>query len=268
MSIALASGQRSLRRGLSVQLSVIGALMLRELHTRFGRENIGYLWLIGEPMLLAAAVAALHSGDKLGAFGTLEPVPFALIGYTLFIMFRSIVSRAESVIEANRPLFYHRQVTLFDMLAARAALEGAATTLALAVLLSLAWALDMAQAPARPLALALAIFYLWAFSFGLSMLVTALCFKSHAASRLIHPLLYLSLPLSGAFFVLDWIPLPYQGWLAWFPLVQIFEQARLGMFAGYETNHVQHGFILLCIGVLFFLGLAAVRAVRRHIDLS
>ena len=48
-----------MREGLRIQARVIGALMMRELHTRYGRENIGYLWLILEPMFLATAVGLL-----------------------------------------------------------------------------------------------------------------------------------------------------------------------------------------------------------------
>ena len=40
----------SFASALATQFRVIGALILRELHTRYGRENIGYLWMIGEPM--------------------------------------------------------------------------------------------------------------------------------------------------------------------------------------------------------------------------
>ena len=51
-------GWHEFRRGLSVQLNVIGALLMRELHTRYGRENIGYIWLILEPLTLASVIAA------------------------------------------------------------------------------------------------------------------------------------------------------------------------------------------------------------------
>ena len=42
-------GFGSFLKGLSIQRRVLGALLLRELHSRYGRENVGYLWLIGEP---------------------------------------------------------------------------------------------------------------------------------------------------------------------------------------------------------------------------
>ena len=36
----------SLRRSATIQLRVIHALVMREVLTRYGRHNIGFLWLI------------------------------------------------------------------------------------------------------------------------------------------------------------------------------------------------------------------------------
>ncbi|KPF77943.1 ABC transporter [alpha proteobacterium AAP81b] len=266
--MSAAAGVSVTLRGARVQTRVIGALMMRELHTRYGRDNIGYLWIFAEPMLLAVAVATLHAGQHIRSLGGLRPVPFVLVGYGLFIAFRSILSRAESLIEANRPLLHHRRVTLFDMLVARALLEAAGTLLALALLLAAAIALDLADPPARPgVLLAAASLMLW-FSFALSMLVAAAAQRSQLFARLLHPALYLSLPLSGAFFVLAWLPGPIRDLLAPVPLVQIFELARHGMFAAASDVMVDLPAILAwCLG-LTLAGMLSLRAVRRHIELS
>src|SRR5271156_3351563 len=99
--------------GLRIQANVVGALIMRELHTRYGRENIGYLWMVLEPMTLALAVSSLHVLQKGSQFGSdIQPVPFTICGYCVFIIFRQIVSRSEGLLEANAPLLYHRMVTL------------------------------------------------------------------------------------------------------------------------------------------------------------
>ena len=48
------------------QLRVIGALIIREMHTRFGRRRFGYLWLFFEPLLLGAMVAVIHGAGLRG----------------------------------------------------------------------------------------------------------------------------------------------------------------------------------------------------------
>ncbi len=62
LPIVAQTPRASFLRSLQAQGRVVGALIMRELHTRYGRENIGYLWMILEPMMFAAAVAVLHSG--------------------------------------------------------------------------------------------------------------------------------------------------------------------------------------------------------------
>ena len=40
-----------LAEAFSIQLRVIGALILREIRGRFGRAKLGYLWAIFEPLM-------------------------------------------------------------------------------------------------------------------------------------------------------------------------------------------------------------------------
>lgn len=248
------------------QAHVIGALIMRELHTRFGRDNIGYLWIFVEPMLLAGAVALLHSGQHLPLSGNIRPVPFAISGYGLFILFRSMVSRAETLLEANRPLLHHRQVTLLDMLIARALLEIASITAVLAVLLCASWLLGLADVPADFVLVLAALLLVGWFSFGLSMLVCALSHESPLIGRLVHPLLYLMMPLSGAFFAMIWLPLDWRAMAAWIPLVPMFELLKVGMFEGYPDTYAQLGYAVGCCAAVTLLGLFALRLVRSRVQ--
>ena len=50
----------TLFRLFGLQIKVIGALLMREIHTRYGRENIGHLWVIGEPMLFCTGSPITH----------------------------------------------------------------------------------------------------------------------------------------------------------------------------------------------------------------
>jgi capsular polysaccharide transport system permease protein len=247
------------------QANVIGALIMRELHTRFGRENIGYLWIFAEPMLLAAAVALLHAGQHLPLSGNIRPVPFAISGYALFILLRSMVSRAETLLEANRPLLHHRQVTLFDMLAARALLEVASIAAVLVLLLGASWLLGLADLPADFVLVLAALILVGWFSFGLSMLVCALSHESPLIGRLIHPLLYLMMPLSGAFFAMIWLPTDWRELAQWIPLVPMFELLKVGMFDGYTDQYADSGYAIGWCVALTLTGLFSIRMVRSRV---
>lgn len=260
----------SLLEALDIQRCVIGALVLRELHTRYGRDNIGYLWLMAEPLLLAGAVALIHMGPTSGGhYGPdLRPVPFTLVGYCTFIIFRSIVSRAESALTANQTLLFHRVVTIFDMLVARAVLEVLSSLSALAILLAGAVAAGLADPPAEPLLLLAGIGFLSWMSFGLSLSICTATYFSKAVAKFIHPVVYILMPLSGAFFLLKWIPEPYRTWLSWSPLNQTFEMIHSGQFRSVDSPYYDPLYLTVwCMG-LTLIGLASLRVLRRHVHLN
>ena len=255
-------------RGLAVQSRVVGALMLRELHTRYGRENVGYLWMIGEPMLLATVIGLLHLGSGHTAYGgDMKPLPFSVLGYTVFILFRGIVNRAEGGVESNAPLLYHRMVTVFDITVARALLEFAGVFLTFSVLMTLIICLGMAQAPVRPLYLLAAWGFMFWYAIGHSLLITAISYENRTIGRLVHPYSYFMVGLSGSFFQIAWIPHPFRDWIQWIPITSIFELARYGMFRSADLTYF-HGLYLAgaCL-ILTWTGMICVSLMRERIHL-
>ena len=251
---------------LRIQTRVIGALMMRELHTRYGRDNIGYLWLIGEPLMLGTIIAVLHSGQA--AHGDIHPVALSVTGYTIFIMFRGIVNRSEGAIESNSPLLYHKMVTVLDLTVARALLEAAGTFLSFTILFSLCIVLGYAEPPVRPLWLIGGIALVFWISLAVSMLITGGTHDRRTLGRLVHPFSYFMIPLSGAFYRVAWIPPGWREWLLWLPLPHMFEVIRYGAFGSATLEYVDLRYVVACCTVLTLFGLLAVRAVRRRIHLS
>ncbi len=258
---------RSTLNSLSAQGHVIGALILRELHTRYGRDNIGYLWMVLEPGLLATAVAALHFGQR-QRDTDISPIGFALCGYCTFIIFRSIVTRAEATLESNKPLLFHRTVTILDMVLARVLLEAISTIATLIILWAGACALGLADPPARLLTLMGAIVLLVWFSFGIAMIVCAGTYMSKAFAKFVHPVMYIIMPISGAFFLLSWIPQPYRDYLAWSPLMQIFEMLHTGQFDTVDSQYYDLGYVATWCLATTLIGLLSLRIVRRHVHLN
>ena len=107
-----------LARGARKQLRVIGALIIRELQSRFGRHNIGFLWFLVEPMLLAGGVTLMTFSAHATIPDAVHPLPFHIVGYIAYMQFRTNANRAAGVILSNRVLMYHRQVTMPDIIIA------------------------------------------------------------------------------------------------------------------------------------------------------
>lgn len=258
----------TLSRALAVQLRTIGALVMRELHTRFGRDNIGYLWLFLEPGLLAMGVAAIHALEVLRLPWGMQVVPFYVSGYTAYCLFRSVVNRAGTTLEGNGSLLYHRQVTIFDLLFARALLDAAAMMTAGLIIMGVTAALDIGQFPHHPL-----LFFaawglnLW-FCFSLSLLVLAGNVAFPSLDRFVHPMTYFALGVSGVFYIFEQAPPFVRAIVIWVPLAQILEMLREGVFANFTSPYLKPFYIVgWCLGLTLF-GLLAIRAVREKVELE
>ncbi|GGG34271.1 transport permease protein [Caldovatus sediminis] len=248
-----------------VQQRVVGALILRELHVRFGRRNLGYLWLFAEPLLLGLAISTVHALKDRGASpkSALSVFAFFAIGYSLYYMFRAVVGRAASGLAGSRPLLYHRIVTPLDMLFARHLLEGAACVIVV-ILMSFAVAVVEGLVPADPMKMLAAVLLMLWMCHGLALLVAAGAERWEVVDRLTHPLIYLQLPISGAFFLVDWLPHGLQELALYNPTVHIFELLRDGQFGERIRTTYDIAYVAVCSVAFQLLGLCAIRAVRPH----
>lgn len=263
VSNAPASQKKSLLiEGFKVQLNVIGALLMRELHTRFGRENIGYIWLILEPLILASVVTLLHTRTSTHFSSDIQPVPFALVGYCNFIVFRSIFTRADGALESSQVLLYHQRISIFDILFARSVLDAAGANLAFFLLMGLAYSAGFAELPERPLMLLLGMLCMFLLSFGLALLVCTFTYENTSLGRLIHPLSYLLLPIGGTFFPMEIIPMPFRYYLSFVPLTHIFELLRYGQFRSATNEFIDPLYLGGWIGLSLLFGLLAVSHLR------
>jgi capsular polysaccharide transport system permease protein len=257
--------QRGLGYGFQVQCRVIGAILMRELHTRFGRDNIGYLWMFVEPMLLAIAISGIHLAVHAKLAYGMEVVPFYLSGYTPFLLFRQVVNRATATIESNRTLLYHRQISVLDLLFARALLDFIGTALAMFMLLGLATVLGLGRLPDRPILVFLGLFLMFWVSFGFSLPICAAGVLSTSVEKFVHPMTYIMMPLSGVFFLVESIPPFYRDIVLWAPVIHITQLIRMGQFGGFDSIYVDIPFVIMwCVG-LTFIGLISLRAIRSRV---
>jgi capsular polysaccharide transport system permease protein len=252
--------------GFRLQLMVIHALLLREMQTRFGRNQLGFLWLVLEPLMLAGAIATLKWATDIG-FGVPGVSPFvvALIGYLPYFTFRAVISRAPGTLRANMTLLYHSRVKLLDVVLARHALEMAAIMTVMAMIVA-GIAIWGDQPPESIPTLVAGLVLLFLLAHGLGLLAAAASARWEMAERLIHPLVYLSLPLSGALLPLYAMDPVIRDILLWNPQANIHEMVRDGFFGPILPSFYSVGYIAFCVGVVNLLGLAALRAVRPHLE--
>ena len=265
MSEMASPNRHQLLDGWKTQLRVFRGLILRELHSRYGRENLGFLWVIGEPMILASVITIVHLNQPSHTTDSNSLAAFAIIGYGIFIIFRNTFNQAAGAIEVNQPLLYHRMVTIFDIVVARALMDVMAAFAVITVLLTICNLIGLATPPARPIYLITAALLMGWFTMGLTLIASCVTYRNELWERQVHVMSYLSIPISGSWFSLSSLPPGFRDTLQWFPMPLIFEQARYGQFESSPGKFVSPAYVVACCAVLTFAGLLFARRIRAKV---
>lgn len=261
-------GPFPLSRSWQIQRRVIGALLMREVLTRYGRHNIGFLWLFIEPMIFTLGVAALWSFGQLHQLTSVPIVAFAVTGYSAVLLWRNMPTRCVGAIEPNNALMYHRNVKVLDIYLARLLLEAAGATLSFMILATIFTFLGMMPAPENLLKVMLAWFMLGWFGVALAALMGALSEESEIVEKLWHPATYLLFPLSGAAFNVDALPPAMQKVILVLPMVHGVELLREGYFGSTFRAHYDIEYMVFVCAFLSLIGIAKVRKIGREVTPS
>ncbi|WP_112184589.1 ABC transporter permease [Ralstonia sp. GX3-BWBA] len=253
-------------RSLQIQLRVVGALLMREIITRYGRHNIGFLWVFFEPMMFTLGVTTLWTLTKATHGSNLPITAFAVTGYSSVLLWRNCANRCALAITPNLSLLYHRNVRVIDLFFARLLLEISGATISAVVLTTFFVIVGLMEAP-QNLSLVLGGWiFLAFFGCGLGLIIGALSERSEAIDRLWHTIAYLLFPLSGALFMVEWLPAGAQKLIMLLPMVHGVEMLRAGYFGSLVKPHYDVEFMVIADLVLLFLGLLLTRDASKRVE--
>jgi len=256
----------SLLHCLGIQRRVLHALMMREIITRFGRENLGVLWLVGEPMLFTLGVTTLWSFAGMVHVSAIPIVAFAITGYSSVLLWRNSASRAVGAILQNKPLLFHRNVRVIDVLLIRTVIEMGGATASFIVLSLFFIFIGWVSAPVDPLEVLFGWMMLAWFGASLAILIGAGTAFSDIVERIWTPIAYLMFPISGAAFMVDWLPVGVQKFVLLLPMVHGIEILREGYFGNVVPAHYDVTYMATCCLLLSLAGLYAVREANRRVE--
>ncbi len=257
-------GDTPFLQSLAIQRRVIWALMMREVITRFGRENLGVLWLVLEPMMFTLGVTALWSAVKLNHGSSLPIVAFAITGYSSVLMWRNTVSRSTSGIQQNVNLLYHRNVRVLDVFITRILLEAAGATASFLTLLTIFTYAEWIDLPDDALKVVAGWMMLAWFGGALAILIGSATVFTEIVDRLWHPVSYLLFPLSGAAFMVEWLPPAMQKLVLLLPMVHGVEMLREGYFGSVVHTHHDMAYMAACNLGLTLCGLYLAREAAKQ----
>lgn len=249
--------------GLRIQTRVIHALMLRELHTRFGRENIGFLWIMVEPLLFAGLVSIMWRYLKGPEEHGISVIAFVVTGYIPITLFRHGVSRSIAIFVANSSLLYHRQVKILDFILVRFLIELLGAMMAFAFIASVLIAFDLFPIPAD-FGMLIGGWALYALvTLSICFIVSPLSEMSEVIEKLMPVTTYVMIPISGAFTMTSWLTPQLRDYMLLSPFVNAMEILRYGVWGNTVTVYYNIWNSLAFSMACTVIGLALCRHVRR-----
>ena len=250
----LVNQQDSFWHQLTIQRRVIWALIMREMITRFGREGLGVLWLVGEPAMFIVGVMVIF-GTLEGARDGISMAEYLAVSYPTILLWRNTTGRVAKALEANRALLHHSPIRPVDLFYSRIILEfsGAAASFLLLYLVFVA--LGICRWPADVFLMTIGYLMVAWFSFGFVLFMGALTELSETIDRISHIVLYLMIPFSGVFVPVSLVPDQFKHLIVLFPLVDCVEMFHAGYFGERMQTYYSVGYTAAINLIMTFVGL-------------
>jgi ABC-type polysaccharide/polyol phosphate export permease len=249
----------------AIQRRVIWALIMREMITQFGRKGLGFAWMFLEPAVFTLGVTALWTLRNHGS-STIPVTALVLTGYSCILLWRNMPSRAESALAMNRPLLYHRNVRLMDVFLARLLLTAGGATLSFILLGFIFTWIGMIAPPEDTMMVLEGWIMMGLFGISMAIFIGTFNAKWHWVEKVWHPLSYILMPLSGAFFLVDHLPKKAQEFLLLIPMVHGCECIRDGYFGSKFKAHYSPAYIIIWSICLLLVAMLTLRKISRSIE--
>jgi capsular polysaccharide transport system permease protein len=253
-------------RSFTIQRRVIGALIMRETYTRFGRENLGFAWMYGEFLIFALPVIAMWRMIRGHYEHGLLVVPFVWSGYMPILLFRHMGGHMIRAVRLNMSLFYHRNVTPFDAIIARMAVEILGNYGAATFSFFLFYAIGVMDWPRDMPLMFLGYFYMTWWCVAVGLIIAGFSERTRMFEKVWQPISYMYLPVSGFFYLAAWLPASVRSiLLTVMPSFPCYEMIRGGIFGPVIRVYYDIPQLTLTLAAITLFALLGLRDVRRHL---
>lgn len=243
----------------------VGALILREMTTRYGRTPGGYVWAVMEPLgailFLSLGFSLVMRSPSLGNSFLL----FYATGYLPFNLYLQVANKGERALQFSRPLLKYPAVTWLDAILARCILNSLTAVLTAVILLAgILAVIDSRTILLLPVALHSATMAI-ALGLGIGTLNCALSGLFPVWSILwavLNRPLFLA---SGILLLYDELPPIAQSVLWYNPLMHVTGWMRAAFFPTYPAAYTSTVYVLAVSLICFTLGLILMGRYHRDI---
>ncbi len=234
----------------------IHALLFREMKTRFGPGNFGYLWALAEPIAQVAVFAVIFTLIGRTSIADVPIALFLITGILPYSFFAKALPQLSAALDANKALLAYRQVTAIDPVLARLLIETVTFILVYIIItLAMAW-LGFSVIPDDPFLLIVASGLLVCLTLGLGLIVSTIASYLASTSKILSMLMKPMFFISGIFYSATMVPESYWYLFSWNPIFHVLELSRDAYFASYETPVGSFGYLAMLSLCVLSAGLA------------
>ncbi|KJF71941.1 ABC transporter permease [Agrobacterium arsenijevicii] len=240
---------------LKAHIRVVGALLIREMSTRFGSKPGGYVWAIIDPAGHIAFMSLIFMAiTHTPALGKSFPLFFAT-GYLAFQFYAAMAGFLNGAIKANRTLLSYPNVAPIDTIVARYILQaGTTSVVSFCVLGVILLTVDQPVYLNWP-AIIEAAFAATVLGLGIGIFnnVATLRFPLYEqVFNIINRPMFL---ISGVFFLPDALPAPIRDIVLLNPLVHVVMLFRKGFYPEYRAEMMNMTYLYSFALTILFMGL-------------
>lgn len=246
-----------------VQARVIGALILRDVKTRFGGNPFNYLLAIGWPLGHIAILLIIYTlAGRVAPYGS-SALQFFATGVLPFLIFNYPARFVMLSVAFNAPLLGFPIVTLLDLILARIILEIVSACAVIMIVAATLYCLGVDVMPVDRVQAVAALCATLLLATGVGVL-NSLIAKKFVAWQLAFVVFMIALYMaSGIIFLPDSLPDWIRDILAWNPLLQAVTWFRSAYYEGYGSLHLDRRYLVIFGLMTLVMGFVLERLSRR-----
>ncbi|MCP3942068.1 MAG: ABC transporter permease [Desulfobacteraceae bacterium] len=256
------------RTSFEIQKAVIMSLFLREMKTRFGSQQLGYLWAILEPAAIIVVFWVMFGFRMKKTMPGVDYPMFLMIGMLAWNLFSGYVTRSMNAFEANQGLFVYKQVKPVDTLISRLLVECLLYLIVVCVFIIAGYLLGFRVAIDNIPGLAAILFLFILFTFSTGLLFAVVGNFSENFKKVVGLIMRPMFFMSGIFFSVQDVPEKFRDLLLLNPCLNFLELIRTEYFAAFNSQHASLLYIVSCTLVISLLSLWLYSKLEKRIIAS
>lgn len=246
---------------LTVQGRVIFALMMHQVHTMHAESKLGYLWEVFEVGWRIAFFWVIRSLVGFRPPHGMPLVLFLLLGFGVYQMFRSTVTKCMRVKSGKMMVF--PQIKKLDFFISITIVLWATEIVAGVFIMLIGVGMGVKVHVSSWGGLFFMLLVTPVLGFGMGTLLESLSLIYPSLDKIVPLVLRFGMLLSGVFYSVAGFPSWVMRYLWYNPFLQLIEIGRSSMSLGYDAMDYSYAYILCVAGATLSLGLLMERYVRK-----